>query len=49
MKTNKLSLNASYNYFIKTTVELSYDSLYNLLNTELAILKKYLNNAFTKE
>ena len=48
-KANKLSLNASYNHFIRITIELFYNSLYNFLNTKLAILRKYLNNTLTKE
>ena len=48
-KTSKLFLNVSYDYFIKITAKLSYNSLYNLLNTKLAALKKYLNNVLVKE
>ena len=48
-KTNKLSLNASYNYFIEITAELSYNSLYNFLDIKLAALRKNLNNILAKE
>jgi len=46
---NKLSLYEEHDHAIKITAESLYDSLYNLLNTELMILRQYLNNVLTKE
>jgi hypothetical protein len=46
---NKLSLHEEHDHAIEITAESSYDSLYNLLNTELAILRQYLDNVLTKE
>jgi len=46
---NKLSLHEDYDHAIKITAESSYKSLYNLLNTELATLRQYLNNVLVKE
>jgi len=46
---NKLSLHEDHDHAIKITAESSYKSLYNLLNTELMILRQYLNNVLMKE
>ena len=46
---NKLFEIKKYNHVIKITIESFYDFLYNLLNIELKALRKYLNNALTKE
>ena len=46
---DKLSLHEDHNHAIEITAKSSYESLYNLLNTELAILKQYLNDVLVKE
>ncbi len=46
---NKLLLHENYDHAIEITAESLYESLYNLLNTELATLKQYLNNVLVKE
>jgi len=46
---DKLSLHEKHDHAIEIIVESSYDLLYNLLNTELATLKQYLDNVLTKE
>ncbi len=46
---DKLSLHEDHNHAIEITAELLYESLYNLLNTELATLKQYLDNVLVKE
>jgi len=46
---DKLSLHEDYDHAIEITAESSYESLYNLLNTELATLRQYLNNVLAKE
>jgi hypothetical protein len=46
---NRLFLHEEHDHAIEITVESSYDLLYNLLNTELATLRQYLNNVLTKE
>jgi len=46
---NKLFLNEKYNHAIQIIAKSSYDLLYNLLNTKLAILRQYLNDVLTKE
>jgi len=46
---NRLSLHEEHDHAIEITVESLYDLLYNLLNTELATLRQYLNNVLTKE
>ena len=46
---DKLSLHEDHNHAIEITAKTSYESLYNLLNTELATLKQYLNNVLVKE
>jgi len=46
---DKLSLHEDYDHAIKITAESSYESLYNLLNTELVTLRQYLNNVLAKE
>jgi len=46
---DKLSLHENHDHAIEITAKLLYNSLYNLLNTELMILKQYLNNVLTKE
>jgi len=45
----KLSLHEEHDHAIEITAKLSYESLYNLLNTELATLRQYLNNVLAKE
>jgi len=46
---DKLSLHEDHDHAIKITAESSYESLYNLLNTELVILRQYLNDVLAKE
>ncbi len=46
---DKLLLHEDYDHAIEITAELSYESLYNLLNTELATLRQYLDNVLAKE
>jgi len=46
---DKLSLHEDHDYEIEIIAESSYESLYNLLNTELATLRQYLNNVLAKE
>ena len=46
---NKLFLHEDHNHAIKITAESSYESLYNLLNTELTTLRQYLNDVLAKE
>jgi len=46
---DKLSLHEDHNHAIKITAKSLYESLYNLLNTELTTLKQYLNNVLAKE
>jgi len=46
---NKLLLHEIYDHAIETTAKSSYESLYNLLNTELTILRQYLNDVLAKE
>ncbi len=46
---NKLSLHEDHDHVIKITAESLYESLYNLLNTELTILRQYLNDVLMKE
>jgi len=46
---DKLSLYEDYDHAIKITAKSSYKSLYNLLNTELATLRQYLNDVLAKE
>jgi len=46
---DKLSLHKDHDHAIKIIAKSSYESLYNLLNTELAILRQYLNDVLTKE
>jgi len=46
---NKLSLHENHDHAIEITAKSSYKSLYNLLNTELATLRQYLNNVLVKE
>jgi len=41
---NKLFLHKDHDHAIKITAESSYESLYNLLNTELTTLRQYLND-----
>jgi len=45
----KLSLHEDHDYAIEITAKSLYESLYNLLNTELTTLKQYLNNVLVKE
>jgi len=46
---DKLSLHEDHNHAIKITAKSSYESLYNLLNTELMILRQYLDDVLVKE
>jgi len=46
---DKLLLHEDYDYAIEITAESLYESLYNLLNTELATLRQYLNDVLVKE
>ncbi len=46
---NKLSLHEDHNHAIEITAKSSYELLYNLLNTELATLRQYLDNVLVKE
>jgi len=46
---DKLSLHENHDHAIEITAKLSYELLYNLLNTKLATLKQYLNNVLAKE
>ncbi len=46
---DKLSLHENHDHAIKITAELLYKSLYNLSNTELVILRQYLNDVLAKE
>ncbi len=42
-------LHEDHDHAIKITAKSLYESLYNLLNTELVILRQYLNNVLAKE
>jgi len=46
---DNLLLHKDHNHAIEIIAESSYELLYNLLNTELATLRQYLNNVLTKE
>jgi len=46
---NKLLLHEDHDYAIEITAKSSYKSLYNLLNTELATLRQYLDDVLAKE
>jgi hypothetical protein len=46
---DRLFLHEKHNHAIEITVESLYNLLYNLLNTELATLRQYLNDVLTKE
>ncbi len=46
---DKLSLHEEHDHAIKITAKSLYESLYNLLNTELATLRQYLNDVLAKE
>jgi len=46
---DKLSLHGNHDHAIEITAKSSYESLYNLSNTELATLKQYLNDVLAKE
>jgi len=46
---NKLLLHEDHDHAIEITADSSYESFYNLLNTELATLRQYLNNVLAKE
>jgi hypothetical protein len=45
---NRLFLHEEHDHAIEITAESSYDLLYNLLNTELATLRQYLDDVLTK-
>jgi len=46
---DKLLLHEDHDHAIEITAESSYESLYNLANTELATLRQYLNDVLVKE
>jgi len=46
---NKLLLHEDHNHAIEITAKSSYESLYNLSNTELATLRQNLDNVLVKE
>ncbi len=46
---NKLLLHEDHNHAIEITAESLYESLYNLLNTELVTLRQYLDDVLAKE
>ncbi len=46
---NKLLLHEDHDHAIEITAESSYESLYNLSNTKLMILRQYLNDVLAKE
>jgi len=46
---NKLSLHENHDHAIEITAESSYESLYNLSNTDLTTLRQYLNDVLAKE
>jgi len=46
---DKLSLHENHDHAIEITAKSLYESLYNLLNTELATLRQYLDNVLAKE
>jgi len=46
---DKLPLHEDHDHAIEITAESLYELLYNLLNTELATLRQYLNNVLAKE
>ncbi len=46
---DKLLLHEDHDHAIEITAESSYELLYNLLNTELATLKQYLDDVLAKE
>ncbi len=46
---DKLLLHEDHDHAIEMTAESSYESLYNLSNTELTTLKQYLNDVLAKE
>ncbi len=46
---DKLSLHEDHDHAIEIIAKSSYELLYNLLNTELATLRQYLNNVLAKE
>jgi len=45
---DKLSLHEDHDHAIEITAKSSYESLYNLLNTELVTLRQYLDDVLTK-
>jgi len=46
---NKLSLHEDHDHAIEITAKSSYESFYNLSNTELATLRQYLDDVLAKE
>jgi len=46
---DKLLLHEDHNHAIKITAKSLYESLYNLLNTELMTLRQYLDDVLAKE
>ncbi len=46
---NKLLLHENHDHAIEITAKSSYESLYNLSNTKLMILRQYLNDVLAKE
>jgi len=46
---NKLLLHEDHDHAIEITAKSLYESLYNLLNTKLVILRQYLDDVLAKE
>ncbi len=46
---DKLLLHEDHDHAIEITAKSSYELLYNLLNTELATLRQYLDDVLVKE
>ncbi len=46
---DKLLLHEDHDHAIEIIAKSSYESLYNLLNTELVTLRQYLNDVLAKE
>ena len=47
-KVNRLLFYKNHDYVIEIIIKSLFDSLYNLFNIELTKLKRYLNDALTK-
>ena len=48
-ETSYLLSYKSYDYISKTIIDLLFNSLYNLFNIKLIILRSYFNDTLTKE